>query len=108
MFPPFASRAGVRQREYPPQVHCAPPERRNPSQTFALGAKHNAAVYHKGVSSGIELRRRTGGANCRAHPFGFLVMIVVSLLDKEPSQEIQTFVDEIRKPRGKTVLHEKV
>jgi cation/acetate symporter len=40
-------------------------------------------------------------------PLGFLVMIVVSLLDKEPSKEMQAYVDEIRKPRGRTVLEEK-
>jgi cation/acetate symporter len=40
-------------------------------------------------------------------PLGFIVMIVVSLLDKEPSREMQAFVDEIRKPRGRTVLQEK-
>jgi cation/acetate symporter len=40
-------------------------------------------------------------------PLGFLVMIVVSLLDKEPSKEMQSFIDEIRKPRGRTVLVEK-
>jgi cation/acetate symporter len=40
-------------------------------------------------------------------PLGFLVMIVVSLLTKEPSKEMQAFVDEIRKPRGRTVLAEK-
>jgi cation/acetate symporter len=41
-------------------------------------------------------------------PLGFLVAIVVSLLGKEPSREMQAFVDEIRKPRGRTVLEEKV
>jgi cation/acetate symporter len=40
-------------------------------------------------------------------PVGFLVMWIVSLLDKEPSKEMQAFVDEIRKPRGRTVLAEK-
>jgi cation/acetate symporter len=40
-------------------------------------------------------------------PFGFLVMIVVSLMTKEPSKEMQAYIDEIRKPRGKTVLEEK-
>jgi cation/acetate symporter len=40
-------------------------------------------------------------------PLGFLVIIVVSLLGKEPSREMQAFVDEIRKPRGRTVLEEK-
>ena len=40
-------------------------------------------------------------------PLGFLVMVVVSLMGKEPSKEMQALVDEIRKPRGKTVLEEK-
>ncbi len=41
-------------------------------------------------------------------PLGFLVIYVVSLMGKEPSKEMQAFIDEIRKPRGKTVLEEKV
>ena len=40
-------------------------------------------------------------------PLGFLVMIVVSLMGKPPPKEMQDLVDEIRKPRGKTVLQEK-
>ncbi|MEI7804670.1 MAG: sodium:solute symporter family protein [Hyphomicrobiales bacterium] len=40
-------------------------------------------------------------------PLGFLVIYVVSLMGKEPSKEMQAYVDEIRKPRGKTVLEEK-
>jgi cation/acetate symporter len=40
-------------------------------------------------------------------PLGFLVIIVVSLMGKEPSKEMQAYVDEIRKPRGRTVLEEK-
>ena len=40
-------------------------------------------------------------------PLGFLVMIVVSLMGKPPPMEMQALVDEIRKPRGKTVLDEK-
>jgi cation/acetate symporter len=40
-------------------------------------------------------------------PLGFLVIWVVSLLTKAPSAEMQSFVDEIRKPRGRTVLEEK-
>jgi cation/acetate symporter len=39
-------------------------------------------------------------------PLGFLTIIVVSLMDKEPSKEMQALIDEIRKPRGKTVLEE--
>jgi cation/acetate symporter len=40
-------------------------------------------------------------------PLGFLVIIVVSLMTKEPSKEMQSLIDEIRKPRGRTVLEEK-
>jgi cation/acetate symporter len=40
-------------------------------------------------------------------PLGFLVIYVVSLMTKAPSAEMQAFVDEIRKPRGNTVLEEK-
>jgi cation/acetate symporter len=40
-------------------------------------------------------------------PLGFLVMYVVSFFTKPPSAELMAFVDEIRKPRGNTVLEEK-
>jgi cation/acetate symporter len=40
-------------------------------------------------------------------PLGFLVIWVVSLLGKAPSAELQALIDEIRKPRGNTVLEEK-
>ncbi len=40
-------------------------------------------------------------------PIGFLLIYVVSLMGKEPSREMQAFVDEIRKPRGRTILQEK-
>jgi cation/acetate symporter len=40
-------------------------------------------------------------------PVGFLVIYVVSKLGAEPSKEMQAYVDEIRKPRGRTVLEEK-
>jgi cation/acetate symporter len=40
-------------------------------------------------------------------PVGFAVMIIVSLLTPAPSREMQAFIDEVRKPRGKTVLEEK-
>ena len=40
-------------------------------------------------------------------PLGFLVIYLVSLMTPEPSKEMQAFIDEIRKPRGKTVLEEK-
>jgi cation/acetate symporter len=40
-------------------------------------------------------------------PLGFLVIYLVSLVTKPPSAEMMAFVDEIRKPRGNTVLEEK-
>jgi cation/acetate symporter len=40
-------------------------------------------------------------------PVGFLVMWIVSYFTKPPSAEMMAFIDEIRKPRGKTVLEEK-
>jgi cation/acetate symporter len=40
-------------------------------------------------------------------PLGFLVIYVVSHFTKPPSAEMRAFVDEIRKPRGGTVLEEK-
>src|SRR2546425_5601663 len=39
-------------------------------------------------------------------PLGFLVIYVVSLMTKAPSAEMAAFIDEIRKPRGRTVLEE--
>ena len=40
-------------------------------------------------------------------PLGFAVIYIVSKLGKEPSAEMQAYVDEIRKPRGRTVLEER-
>ena len=40
-------------------------------------------------------------------PVGFLVMYVVSLMTKAPSAELQDFIEELRIPRGKTLMEEK-
>jgi len=40
-------------------------------------------------------------------PLGFLVIWLVSLVTREPSREMQAYIDEIRKPRGDTILQEK-
>jgi cation/acetate symporter len=40
-------------------------------------------------------------------PFGFLVTYVVSMMTEAPSKEMQSFIDDIRKPRGRTLLEEK-
>jgi len=39
-------------------------------------------------------------------PLGFLIMWIVSRMGPAPSPEMQAMVDEIRKPRGRTVLEE--
>lgn len=40
-------------------------------------------------------------------PVGFAVMIIVSLMTRAPSKEMQDFIDELRVPRGKTLMEEK-
>jgi cation/acetate symporter len=40
-------------------------------------------------------------------PLGFLVIWIVSLMTPAPSKEMQAYIDEIRKPRGATILQEK-
>jgi len=40
-------------------------------------------------------------------PLGALTMIVVSLLTRAPSQEMQDFIDEVRRPRGQALMQEK-
>ena len=40
-------------------------------------------------------------------PIGFAVMWVVSQFTAAPSKEMQAYIDEIRKPRGRTILEEK-
>jgi len=37
-------------------------------------------------------------------PVGFIVMYVVSMMTPEPSQEMQDLIDEIRTPRGETII----
>ncbi|HEX2257301.1 MAG TPA: cation acetate symporter, partial [Afifellaceae bacterium] len=53
----------------------------------------------------------TGVANISAAvfglPVGFAVMIIVSLMTPAPSKEMQDFIDEVRRPRGDTLLQEK-
>jgi cation/acetate symporter len=40
-------------------------------------------------------------------PVGTLVMVVVSLLTRAPSREMQDFIDEVRRPRGDALMQEK-
>ena len=39
-------------------------------------------------------------------PVGFIVMYGVSLMTPAPSQEMQDLIDDIRKPHGRTLMHE--
>ena len=39
-------------------------------------------------------------------PLGFLIMWLVSKVTPAPSAEMQAMVEEIRKPRGRTILQE--
>jgi cation/acetate symporter len=40
-------------------------------------------------------------------PLGTAVMVVVSLLTPAPGREMQDFIDEVRRPRGETLMKEK-
>lgn len=40
-------------------------------------------------------------------PVGFFVMVVVSLMTPAPSKEMQDFIDQVRKPKGRTLMGEK-
>jgi cation/acetate symporter len=40
-------------------------------------------------------------------PVGVIVTIVVSKMTKEPSKEMQDFIDEVRRPSGETIMQEK-
>ena len=66
------------------------------------------------VAAGHPLASRVGwfgltniAAGLIGMPVGFALIYVVSLMTKAPSMELQGFIDEIRKPRGRTVMVEK-
>jgi len=40
-------------------------------------------------------------------PAGFAVMYIVSMMTPAPSKELQDFIDDCRRPRGKTIMEEK-
>jgi cation/acetate symporter len=40
-------------------------------------------------------------------PAGFLVMWLVSQITPAPSRELQDFIDEVRRPRGETIMQDK-
>jgi cation/acetate symporter len=91
------------------------PETRQPLVNIAQVMADARWVADVPASAGNPMANRVGwfdlnNINCGllGAPLGFLVMIVVSLMTKEPSREMQALIDEIRKPRGRTILEEKV
>ncbi|MCZ8259655.1 MAG: cation acetate symporter [Beijerinckiaceae bacterium] len=77
-------------------------------------ALSNPALLDGPVAASHPLQSRVGWFNINnissaafGLPVGFLVMYVVSLMTPAPSKELQQFIDEVRKPRGKTLMEEK-
>jgi cation/acetate symporter len=77
-------------------------------------ALSNPALLDGPVAASHPLQSRVGWFNINnissaafGLPVGFLVMYVVSLMTPAPSAELQRFIDEVRKPRGKTLMEEK-
>ena len=77
-------------------------------------ALSNPALLDGPVAASHPLQSRVGWFNINnissaafGLPVGFLVMYVVSLMTPAPSKELQQFIDEVRKPRGKTLMDEK-
>ncbi len=75
----------------------------------------NAALYFQNVV-GVShpMANRVGyfsvaniSAGLFGLPVGFIVMYLVSLVTPAPSKELQNFIDEVRRPRGKQMMEEK-
>jgi cation/acetate symporter len=79
-----------------------------------LKAENAATYYQSWVAVSHPMASRVGWfnvANISAGlfglPLGFLTMWLVSKFTTAPSQQIQDFIDEIRRPRGQTVMTDK-
>lgn len=78
--------------------------------------KANAAVYNEGwVTVAHPMASKVGWFNINnissaifGLPVGFAVMIGVSLMTPAPSKAMSDFIDECRRPRGKTMMEEKL
>jgi cation/acetate symporter len=75
----------------------------------------NASLYYQNmVAISHPMANRVGwlsvsniSAGLFGLPVGFIVMYVVSLMTPAPSSELQKFIDDVRRPRGKTLMEEK-
>jgi cation/acetate symporter len=79
-----------------------------------LKAENAAVYYQNAVALSHPMANRVGwfsvsniSAGLFGLPVGFIVMYVVSLMTPAPSSELQKFIDEVRRPRGKTLMEEK-
>ncbi|MFZ4808911.1 MAG: sodium:solute symporter family protein [Hyphomicrobiaceae bacterium] len=79
-----------------------------------LKAEQAAVFYENMVGIRHPMANRVGyfnvaniSAGLFGLPVGFVVMYLVSLMTPAPSRELQNFIDEVRKPRGKTMMEEK-
>jgi len=77
-------------------------------------ALSNPALLDGPVLASHPLQSRVGWFNINnissaafGLPVGFLVMVVVSLMTPAPSKELQQFIDDCRRPKGKTLMDEK-
>ncbi|NJL07639.1 MAG: cation acetate symporter [Methylacidiphilales bacterium] len=76
-----------------------------------LAAPDNAAAWKAYDTLAQSIANWWGVRNISAGlfslPLGFLIIWAVSLVTPGPSAEMRSFIDEIRKPRGKTLFQEK-
>jgi cation/acetate symporter len=78
--------------------------------------KANAAVFNEGwVTTAHPLASKVGWFNINnissalfGLPVGFGVMMGVSLMTPAPSKAMMDFIDECRRPRGKSMMEEKL
>ncbi len=77
-------------------------------------ALSNPALLDGPVAATHPLQSRVGWFNINnissaafGLPVGFLVMYVVSMMTPAPSKELQQFIDDCRRPKGKTLMDEK-
>lgn len=69
---------------------------------FLVTLYYTLNVYYWGGSMWFGVNHIAGGLF--GLPVGFVVMYVVSMMTREPSQELQELVDSIRVPRGEVVM----
>jgi len=79
-----------------------------------LKAENAALYYQNAVALSHPMANKVGwfsvsniSAGLFGLPVGFIVMYVVSLMTPAPSAEMRQFIDDVRRPRGGTLMEEK-